>query len=492
VSAPPALEQLKTRVAEIDDLGGISQLLFWDQQTKMPPLGSAARAEQAATLTRITHERFVSDEVGRLLQELQPYEESLSHDSDDAALIRVTRRDWEKAMQVPPALSAEMRRAGSLALRAWGDARPRSDFEALRPHLETNLELRHRYVECFDPAEETYDVLLDDYDPGLRTSEVRAVFARLKEALVPLIRAVASDGGGLGISYDREKQTAFALRVLGELGFEEESWRLDPTPHPFMQTPGYGDVRITTYYDDTHLISLFAAMHEFGHGIYERRVDPALARTPLASGASMSLHESQSRMWENLVGRGRPFWRRFFPQLRGAFPALDGVDEETFYRSVNVVRPSLIRVDADEVTYTMHIILRFELEQDLIEGRLQPAELPERWNALMEEYLGIDVPSDADGVLQDMHWASGLLGYFPTYALGNVMSVQIWDNALRSLPELPEQIERGEFAPLRDWLTEHLYRHGRKFTPAETLELAAGGPLDPEPYIAYLTEKHGR
>jgi carboxypeptidase Taq len=492
VSAPAAYDELRNRLAEISDLSGIGQLLFWDQQTKMPIAAAGSRAEHTATIGRLSHQLFVSDEIGRLLDELRGYEESLPEDSDEASLIRVARHDWDKARQVPPDLTAEMRRSASHALRAWAEARPKSDFEALKPHLERNLGLRRRYVECFEPGDEPYDILLDDYERGMKTAEVRTVFARLKEGLIELLHAVEpGDTSPLDRPFPQEGQERFAMHVLDRFGYDPVSWRLDETAHPFMSSPGYKDIRLTTHYSESGLHSVFAAMHEFGHGIYEYGVDAALARTPIGTGASMGLHESQSRMWENLVGRSRPFWSRFYPELQQTFPGvLDDVDEESFFRAVNAVKPSLIRVDADEITYSLHIILRFELEQELLAGTLPLDDLPEAWNARMKEYIGIDVPNDADGVLQDMHWASGHLGYFPTYALGNVISVQIWNAALEAIPDIPQQVGEGEFAPLRVWLTENLYRHGRKFTPVEMLERITGSRIDPEPYLAYLRDKH--
>ena len=407
VSAPSAYEELRTHLGEVSDLRRIGQVLFWDQQVIMPPGGAPGRAEQSATLARISHEAFISPEIGRLLEELAPWAESLDPDSDEASIVRVSRRDWEKARRVPPELSAEMNRASSLALRAWAQARADSDFASLVPYLERNFELRRRYVECFEPAEETYDILLDDYEPGMKTAEVRAVFDRMKPALIELVRNVEPAEDALaGRVLPRDGQTAFALEVLERFGYDPNAWRLDPTQHPFASSPSPNDIRLTTHYDESSLRSVFASMHEFGHGLYEHGIDPALARTPLGSGASMALHESQSRMWENLVGRSRPFWRFFFPHFRAAFPELD-LDEETLYRTVNLVTPTLIRVDADEVTYNLHVILRFELEQELVEGRLAPADLPEAWNARFKEYLGLDVPSDDVGVLQDMHWAAG-------------------------------------------------------------------------------------
>src|SRR5436309_5098945 len=291
-------------------------------------------------------------------------------------------------------------------------------------------------------------------------------------------------------SFDAGRQRDFSMKLVRAFGYRDDEWRLDTTPHPFMTTPGQGDIRLTSNFRPGDLSSLFATMHEFGHGVYEWGVDRSLARTPLHSGVSLAVHESQSRTWENLVGRSRAFWRWFYPRLQRGFAAeLGSVDEEAFYRAVNKVQPSLIRIDADEVTYNLHIILRFELEQDLIDDRLELSNLPEAWNARMEEYLGVEVPDAARGVLQDMHWAGGALGYFPTYALGNVISVQIWERALEDLGDLDERFERGEFGDLREWLREHLYALGARFTPQETIERVTGSRIDARPYLRYLREK---
>jgi carboxypeptidase Taq len=312
---------------------------------------------------------------------------------------------------------------------------------------------------------------------------------------VPLIAAVAEGGRPVDTSvlngfFPVDRQLAFERSVIEGFGFNDESWRMDPSAHPFATNLSSRDIRITTRHFDDNLSGLFASMHESGHGLYEYGSDPELDRTPLAGGVSLGLHESQSRLWENLVGRSRPFWRRFYPDLQATFSeALGEVDEEAFYRAVNCVQPSLIRVEADEVTYGLHVILRFELEQELIEGRLELDDLPATWNQRMFEYLGVEVPNDADGVLQDIHWAGGILGYFPTYLLGSVMSVQIWEAAERAIPDLGEQIEAGDFEALREWLRETLHRHGRKFTPKETFFRVVGGPIDPEPYLAYLERK---
>ena len=491
MSTDGSFEQLTLRLAEITDLQKTGALLFWDQRTKMPPAGAEARAEQLATIGRLAHQKFIDPEVGRLLDELSSYGDGLDPESFEASLIRVARHDYEKATRVPPELTGEIRRAGALGLRAWHKARTEKDFSRLRPALERNLELKHRYVECFERGAETYDTLLDDYEEGMTTAEVRAVFDELKRELLPLVQAAEPvEDSLLRLELPREGQERFARVVLDRLGFDAESWRLDETAHPFMSTAGYADIRLTTRWEPG-LNWLFGVIHEFGHGVYERDVDPSLARSPLGTGVSLGLHESQSRTWENLVGRSRPFWRYFYPKLQEAFPGEFGsIDEETFWRSINRVEPSLIRVDADEVSYNFHIILRFELEQELIDNRLAVADMPEFFNAKMEEYLGLTPPDHALGVMQDMHWAGGSLGYFPTYSLGNVMSVQLFERARADLPDLEEQIERGDFAELRAWYRERLYWHGRKFTPKETLERAAGSPLDAGPYVRYLKSKY--
>lgn len=462
----------------------------------MPSKGAAVRAEQLATLGRVAHEKFVSPEIVRLLDELRPYEESLPYESDEASLIRVTRRDYEKESRVSADLRAEMTRTAALARVAWVEARRQSDFSLFLPHLEKNVALKHKYVECFDETDHVYDLLLDDYERDMKTAEVQKILDDLKKELVPLMaeigkRADAVDDQCLHGRFPIDKQREFCISIIQRFGFDSNSWRLDPTVHPFASNSCTTDIRITTrYYEDFISPALFGSMHECGHGLYENGISPALERTPLCRGASSGLHESQSRMWENLVGRSRAFWKFFYPKLQDAFPdQFKRVDRETFYRAINKVQPSLIRVEADEATYNLHIILRFELEQEIMEGKLALRDLPKVWNARMKEYLGVNVPNDAQGVLQDIHWSMGSIGYFPTYSLGNIISAQIWEKVLVDIPDLYAQFERGEFMALREWLREHLHRHGRKFTPKETLQKVVGGSIDVEPYVRYLKTK---
>ena len=491
-----AFRELKARLAEVQDVKRASEILRWDQQTMMPPRGGAVRAEQLATLKRIGHERFAAPETARLLEQVETWEATLPYESDEASIIRFARREYDKARRVPADLRADIERLSALAYAAWVDARRASDFEQFLPYLKRMLELKLRYIECFaDVVDDPYDALLDDYEAGMTTGEVTAVFDSLKAELLPFIAEMSGTDDGddpLRGPFAVETQRRVQHLILERFGFDADSWRLDPTVHPFAASGATTDIRITSRYDANSISALFVAMHEFGHGLYERHVSPSLERTPVARGASYGLHESQSRMWENLVGRGRPFWRYFYPHVQAAFPEqLGAVDEERFYRAVNRVKPSTIRVDADEATYNFHIILRFELEQELFAGTLKLRELPEAWRARMKEYLGVDVPDDASGVLQDVHWSRGSFGYFPTYSLGNVMSVQIWERLREDIVDLDDQVEHGDFSGLRGWLTEHLYRHGRKFMPKETLARVVGGPIDPAPYVAYLKRKLG-
>jgi len=491
VSEP--LLRLQERLGKITDLERISRVLSWDQQTMMPPAGSDHRADHLATLRRIAHELLIADETGRLLDELRPLEDSLEPGSDDAALIRLARRDYEKAVQVPTDLRAEMTHAAAQARPVWVKAKAESNFELFLPALERNVELRRRYVACFDGVEEPYDILLDDFEPYTTTAEVREIFDELKAELVPLIAELRDsevDDTFLHGNFPIERQELLAKEVVGLFGFRPDTWRLDPTEHPFASGAGVDDVRITTHYDPETMKSFFSTMHEYGHGLYSHQLPRNLQRLPTGNACSLGIHESQSRLWENLVGRSPQFWGFFYPRVQETYPEqLSGVDVDRFVAGINRVKPSLIRIKADEVTYGMHIILRFELEQDLIEGRVAVADLPEAWNTRMHEYLGVDVPDDAHGVLQDMHWAGGGFGYFPTYALGNVISVQIWERAKEDLGDLDERFEQGEFGELGEWLREHLYRLGRKFTPQETIERVTGSPIDAKPYVRYLREK---
>ena len=488
----PRFDELLRRLAEISDLHRAGYLLAWDQETKMPPLGAPARAEQLATLARLSHDRATGPGLGSLLEELRQLEESSEPESFEASVIRVARRDYEKERSIPSELRAEMSRAGSLGYAAWLEARAAADYEIFRPHLEHRLALAREYVACHEPYDDPYDVLLDDNERGMRTADVAAVFARLKEVLVPLVAGIGEpvDDSCLRGDFPPERQREFSLEMMARWGMDDESWRLDDTVHPFMTSMSATDIRLTTRFDRDNPGGILSCLHEFGHGIYERQVDEQYARTTLQDGTSSSFHESQSRLWENVVGRRLSTWRFFYPRLQETFPEqLGDVPLPAFHRAPTRVAPRPIRVDADEVTYSLHIVLRFELERELLAGTVTSADLPEAFDAKLREYLGVEPANVVEGALQDVHWSDSNFGYFPTYALGNVIATQLWERATAELGDLDAEFERGEFGPLREWLREHVHRWGRVFEPAELLERVVGGPLDAEPYVAYLRAK---
>ena len=487
-----ALAELKERLGKLTDLQRAGAVLVWDMTVFMPPGGGPTRAAQLATMQETIHEYKIDERLGELFAVLEPYAASLPADSDDACLITVAQRDWTKERRVPTELAAEFARTRAQSYEAWVRAREHSDFPSFRPWLERMLDLRLRYVECFAPYDDPYDVLLDDFEPGMKTNEIRAVFAVLEPELVSLVAANGTDekedfmSGPFAIA----GQKALSRELIERFGATWDQFRLDTTVHPFEVTFGLGDIRLTTRYDEDDLFSLFTAMHECGHGLYEWGVSPSLERTPLCSGCSAALHESQSRLWENVVGRSLPFWRWFYPRVQAAFPeTFGGVPLDRFHRAVNRARRSFVRVDADETSYGLHVILRFDLEQRLLSGELVVKDLPDAWSTRFEELTGIPVPNDRLGVLQDAHWSDGSFGYFPTYLLGTVLSIQIWEKARAALPDIDEQIERGDFHELHMWLRENIYALGRKFTPAETVERVVGGPIDPQPYLRYLRDK---
>jgi carboxypeptidase Taq len=492
------LKELKTRLLEANDLDSAASLLSWDQTTYMPPGGAPARARQLATLARLSHEKFTDPAIGRLLDDLRAHEERLPHDSDDASLIRVTRRDYEKAVRVPPEFVGQLNSHFAETYEVWTKARPANDFARTRPYLEKTLDLSRQYADYFPGYEHVADPLIDNADYGMRASTIRALFAQLREHLVPLVEAVTSrppaDDACLRQHFPEDQQLAFGREVAQRFGYDFERGRQDKTHHPFMTKFSLGDVRITTRVKENDLSdALFSTLHESGHAMYEQGIRMDLEGTPLAGGTSAGVHESQSRLWENLVGRSRGFWSHFYPRLQEFFPdQLRPVPLETFYRAINKVQRSLIRTDADEVTYNLHVILRFDFELQLLEGRLAVRDLPEAWHARYASDLGVRAPDDRDGALQDVHWFAGFIGgAFQGYTLGNILGAQFYDAALKAHPEIPAEIEKGEFGTLHGWLKDNLYQHGRKFTASELVERATGGPLSIEPYIAYLRTKYG-
>lgn len=489
-----AYEALKSHFATISDLNNATAVLSWDQETSMPPGGAEARARQMATLSRMAHELLISERSGELIDRAAA-ELSGPYDADDVSLLRAAQYDYEQATRIPADLVAELTRESSLAHHVWVEARQKSDFSIFRPKLEKLVEMARQIADHLGYEEHPYDALLNMFERGMTTKQVRAIFEAHRPALSELINAISAvpqvDDAVLHQPYDEAKQREFALMIIRKFGFDFERGLQAVSVHPFCTSFSVNDVRITTRFQPEFLNpALFGMMHEAGHAMYEQGVTQAYDGTPLVGGASLGVHESQSRMWENMVGRSRGFWAWALPKLRETFPQqLEGVTLDQFYRAINKVQRSFIRVEADEATYNLHIILRFELEQEMVQGTLKVADLPEAWNSRFETYFGITPPNDALGVLQDVHWSSGLMGYFPTYALGNLLAAQYYNAALRAHPGIPAQIERGEFDTLRGWLRDNIHQHGRKFTSAELTQRITGQTIDPTEYIAYLRGK---
>lgn len=490
------LEQLKSMLAEVADLNAVQGLLGWDQQTYMPKGGNEARGNQLATIGKISHQKFTSDEIGTLLGDLEQEFEGADPESDDLRLLKLTRHEYDRATRVPSDFVAEFAVVTSKAFEAWVEAKKESDFSIFQPHLEKVMELNQRYVTFFPPADHPYDVLLDQFERGMKTADVKAIFEVLRPQQVELLKAIAEkplvDDAFLHVEYVEKVMWDFSEVIATKFGYDWDRGRQDLAAHPFTTEFSINDVRITTRFEEDNPTNmLFSTMHEVGHGLYELGSKQDYERTPLAGGASLAVHESQSRMWENLVGRSLPFWEHFYPEFKKLFPSQVGnIDLETFYNGINKVEPSLIRVNADEATYNMHIMLRLELEINMVEGAIDVKDLPEIWNAKMEEYLGITPPNDAKGVLQDVHWSGGMLGYFSTYALGNLISVQLWEKITADIPDLSEQFRKGEFGALLEWLRENIHVHGSKYEPQELVQRVTGSKIDSAPYVRYLKQKY--
>lgn len=491
------LNELKARLGEVWDIAQAASVLHWDLQTYMPPGGAEARAQQNATLSRLAHAKFTADEIGRLLDDLRAATQGQPYEDDAVSLIRITRRDYDKARRVPSEFVAELAHTTGIAHHAWTQARAESDFKLFAPHLQKIVELKMREAEYLGYQERIYDALLDQYEPDMKTAQVEAIFDAVRRELVPLVRAIRErldlvDPAPLRREYDEQQQWDLTIAALKCIGYDFTRGRQDKSVHPFTTSFSNRDVRVTTRVDRHYFpMALFGTLHEGGHALYELGSPDRFERTPLAGGTSLGVHESQSRLWENLVGRSRPFWQFFFQRFSAMFPAAaSDLDAERMYRVVNRVEPSLIRVEADEVTYNLHVMLRFQMENALLEGKLKVADVPEAWNAAMQEYLGVTPPNVALGALQDVHWSSGYIGYFSTYSLGTFFSVQLFDKARADLPALDEQFARGEFSHLLAWLRENIHQHGRKFTLNELAVRVTGEPLQTRSYIKYLKEKY--
>jgi carboxypeptidase Taq len=491
-------QKLKARLQEINDLNSANSLLNWDMSTYMPPGGAPARGRQQATIGRIAHEKFIDKKIGKLLDKLTPWAETLPYDSEAASLLRVTRRSYDQSVKVPAKLIAALSEHSTVTYQVWAQARPANDFAKVRPYLEKTLDYSREIANCFPGYDHIADPLIDFSDQGMKAETVRTVFAELREQLVPLVQAITAqepaDDSCLHQSFPEDQQLAFGYQIAQDYGYDTNRGRQDKTHHPFMTKFSLGDVRITTRTKENDLSeALFSTLHETGHALYEQGIDMSLEATPLAGGTSAGVHESQSRLWENLVGRSRGFWEHYYPKLQAAFPSqLNDVSLDTFYRAINKVQRSLIRTDADEVTYNLHVMIRFDLELALLEGTLEVKDLPEAWQARYQSDLGIQAPSDVDGVLQDVHWYGGIIGgAFQGYTLGNIMSALFYNQALKAHPEIPAQIHEGQFGTLHTWLRENIYHPGSKFTANELIERVTGGPLTIDPYIAYLKQKFG-
>jgi len=489
------MHELRNHLARITDLNHAAAVLEWDQETYMPEGGAASRARQVATLRTLAHELLTSRETERALDAARP-----ETDMDDD-LVRIVRRDVKKATRVPSELVNAMSEAQGHAKGAWQKARATNTFRTFAPHLERIVDLSLEHAEALGYEDEPYDALLDIHEPDMKTRDVSATFAALKKELVPFVRDVAQDAASPGKTapidivhghFPHQAQWEFGLRVARDFGYDLTRGRQDHSAHPFSTTFSIDDVRITTRIDESFFNpGFFGTLHEAGHAMYEQGIDPALERTPLADGTSLGMHESQSRMWENQVGRSLPFWEHYMPAAREAFPgALADVSAEMMYRAVNRVEPSLIRVEADELTYNLHIMLRFELERAMLAGDVAIGDLPSAWNDRMESWLGIRPGTDAEGVLQDIHWSLGALGYFPTYALGNLMSAQLFEAMHRDVPDRDVHIRNGEFAPILAWLRRNVHVWGRRRSAVEILEATCGTGLVAAPWIRYVKAKY--
>jgi len=497
-SATPALDELRARLADINALTMARDVLSWDQSTHMPSSGARDRGRHMSVLNRLSHELFVSERTGELLAQADEETAGLPGDHIDSQLLAVVGRDYRRYTKVPPAFLERVSLHTSRTFHEWQQARPADDFARLRPLLEQTVELSREFSSYYTGIAHPADPLIDLADYGMKANTIRPLFAELRQRMVPIVQAITSqspaDDSCVHQRFPEGKQRAFGLDAAKRFGYDLNRGRLDKTPHPFTITFSITDVRITTRFKADDLTeSLFSTLHEAGHAMYEQGVRLEYDGTPLGEGVSQGVHESQSRLWENIVGRSRGFWTYFYPRLQKTFPQqLGSVPLETFYRAINKVSPSLIRTDADEVTYNLHVMIRFDLELALLEGKLSVADLPDAWHARYQSDLGVRAPDDRDGVLQDVHWYGGTIGgSFQGYTLGNILGAQFFAAATQARPQIPAEIEAGQFGALHGWLAENIYQHGSKYTPNEIIERATGGPLRIEPYIQYLRAKYG-
>lgn len=488
----PALQDLREYVREISELHSAVALCAWDQRTHMPEKGAEARAKVLGRLERMAFERVVSGRMGELISAA---EREGAQSEVDQALIRVWKRDHMRHRAIPPELYQKFVETTSRAETVWEKAKAASDFALFRPHLAEVVDLIREMAKLIGYTDSPYDALVDEYEPGMSVSTLRPLLGGLRKELVAFLKELSRGKAPRALSastYPLDAQRRFCHEALGWIGYDFRAGRLDDSVHPFTIGVGVGDVRVTNrYQEDEPFPGLFGALHEGGHALYGQGNDPALAWTGLSGGASFGIHESQSRFWENQIGRSLAFWRYAHPHLVRHFPSLVKTKPEDVWRHVNRAQPSLIRVEADEVTYNLHICLRFELEVELIEGRISVAQLPERWNQAMSDYLGITPPDDRSGVLQDVHWPGGMFGYFASYTLGNLYGAQITETAEREITGFWDKVQTGQLSPIREWLRENVHRHGRVYLPEELVKRVTGSGLSAEPFLRYVRAKYG-
>lgn len=492
-------QELLKRSHEIALIGSTNAVLGWDQEVNMPPKGAQWRAEQSAYLSGLAHRKATSPEIGDLLAAIEESDLIADPLSDIAVNVREWRHDYDRAVKLPSDFVETFARAASLAQNVWAEAREKSDYHLFSPNLAELIELTKQKAEYYGYEDKPYDALLDEFEPGEKTENVKRLFAGLREELVPFLQEIMASAHQprTEIVEDRDYPIE-RQRILGQMassayGLDYAAARMDVSTHPFSTNFGPGDQRITTRFDSRNFNdSFFSILHETGHALYEQNLPAEFFGTPRGSAVSLGIHESQSRTWENLVGRSRAFWQHFFPLTQQMFPkTLADVSLDDFHFAVNAVKPGFIRVDADEVTYNLHVMLRFEIEQAIINENLSVDEIPARWNTLFKEYLGRDVPNDRLGVLQDVHWSFGAMGYFPTYALGNLYGAQFFAQARKDIPDLDARFAAGDFAPMLNWLRTHIHQHGQRYRAAELVKVVTGEPLSYKPLMAYLRAKYG-
>lgn len=484
-----AISALKTRLYDVNALHAAIGVMDWDQQTYMPAGGAGARAEHVGALAKMSHELFTSDETRRLVEDAAKVAEGI-----DADLVRVAKRNLDLATKLPTALVAEKSKLAAEGHELWVKARKNNDFKTFAPNLERMFEIAKQEASYLGYTDHVYDALLDQYEEGSTAADCRAMFDAIRGPQVALVKEIVAlgpvDDSRLHGEWDKAAQSEFTLELVKAIGFDMTRGRQDTAPHPFCTNFSVGDVRLTTRFLPYLPSAIFGSLHEAGHGMYEQGSPAEWDRLPLAGGVSLGVHESQSRFWENIVGRSTQFWTHFLPSLQQRFPTLSDLSVADFVKMVNRVQPSYIRVEADELTYNLHVMVRFEIECDVLTGKLAVKDMPEAWNAKYEEYLGIRPRTDSEGCLQDVHWSMGSIGYFPTYTMGNLLSYQIWKALRADIPDAEDQISRGKFDAIHGWLLERIYRQGSRHRPKDLVKMVTGKPMDPQDYLEGLGAKY--